>query len=265
MEQVHQGIFLIEEKGIFGKFKPAVNIYVLAGNNGIIYDAGYGNKRTVKYFIQEIKKIEKYYKAQNKQFKITRILLSHSHPDHFSGLKCLRKYLDVKIILTKGTSKIIKNKESFSKHFESSGVQLMKTNYPIKRKYINKMKNIFLPLIFKPFYGLTFLDGPDQKIDENSEISINDEVWRIFPSPGHASDHISLYNEKKGILFSGDNILKASTTWLGPPDSNLKDYHITLENIASLPNLKIIFSAHGIRLKIRKKELKNFWTTAIIK
>lgn len=245
MKQVQQGIFLIKEKGIFGKLKPAVNIYVLAGNNGIIYDAGYGNKRTVKCFIQEIKKIEKYYKAQNEQFKITRILLSHGHPDHFSGLKRLRKYLDVKIILTKGTSKIIKNKESFSKHFESSDVQLMKINYPIKRTFMNKMKNIFLPLIYKPFYGLTFLDDPDQIIDENSEILINDDVWRIFPSPGHTSDHISLYNEDRGILFSGDNILKTSTTWLGPPDSNLKDYLLTLKNIASLPNLKIIFSAHG--------------------
>ncbi len=80
---------------------------------------------------------------------------------------------------------------------------------------------------------------------KTQKISINGETWTIFPSPGHASDHVSLYNEKKGILFAGDNILRRVTTWLGPPDSNLSDYIQTIENLSRLPNLQVIFSAHG--------------------
>ena len=42
MKEVYPGIFLIKEKGTFGAIKPPENIYVLAGPDGIIYDAGYG-------------------------------------------------------------------------------------------------------------------------------------------------------------------------------------------------------------------------------
>ena len=49
MREVYSNIFLIKEKGSFGAIKPPENIYVLAGSDGIIYDAGYGTKRAVKH------------------------------------------------------------------------------------------------------------------------------------------------------------------------------------------------------------------------
>ncbi|KKL18500.1 hypothetical protein LCGC14_2474880, partial [marine sediment metagenome] len=45
MKEVYQGIFLIEEKG---RFSPSDNIYVLAGSDGLIYDAGYGSKKALR-------------------------------------------------------------------------------------------------------------------------------------------------------------------------------------------------------------------------
>ncbi len=81
MKEVYQGIFLIEEKG---RFSPSDNIYVLAGNDGLIYDAGYGSRKALRYFFEEFKDIKKFYEKQNKQFKITRIIASHGHSDHFS-------------------------------------------------------------------------------------------------------------------------------------------------------------------------------------
>ena len=74
MNEVYPGIFLIKERGAFGAIKPPENVYVLAGSDGIIYDAGYGTKRAVKYLIKELKEIENYFEEQNKEFKLTRIL-----------------------------------------------------------------------------------------------------------------------------------------------------------------------------------------------
>ena len=39
--------------------------------------------------------------------------------------------------------------------------------------------------------------------------------------------------------------MRSITTWLGPPDSNISEYIKTIQQIQSLPNLKLILSAHG--------------------
>lgn len=246
MKEVYPGIFIIKEKGSFSTIKPPENIYVLAGINGIIYDAGYGNKKAIKYVIKELREIEDYYNAQNKDFRLTRILISHAHPDHFSGVKQLRDTLGLRAVLTKKTAEIIKDKDSLFKSFKTDVLEdYLRIRKKIIRKIINGLRNVGSKLFYKRIYGVSFLDDPEEIIEDYSEISINDEVWKIFPSPGHAIDHISLYNEEKGILFSGDNILRSITTWLGPPNSDIEDYVKSLETIQNLPNLKLILSAHG--------------------
>ena len=59
MEEVYPGIFRIKERGSFGVVKPSENVYVLAGPDGVIYDAGYGRKKEVKYLISKIREIMK--------------------------------------------------------------------------------------------------------------------------------------------------------------------------------------------------------------
>ncbi len=245
MKEVYPGIYRIIEKGALRNLKPPENIYVFAGSDGLICDAGYGNKQTVRKLIANIKKIEELYKKQDKPFTITRVFVSHSHPDHFSGLKLLQKHMGVKVVVTRKTADIIKNKKSFIRSHHASSYDLMKVKSSMISRLWGGIHGIFRWFFYKSLVGLTFLKNPDIVIEENSKISINCEIWTIFPTPGHASDHVSLYNEKKGVLFAGDNILRRVTTWLGPPDSNLSDYIQTIENLSRLPNLQVIFSAHG--------------------
>ena len=246
MQEVYPDIFLIKEKGTFGAIKPPENIYILAGSDGIIFDAGYGTKKVVKYLIKEIKKIEQIYTENNREFKLTRILVSHCHPDHFSGLERIRKALGIKVSLTKRSAEIIKNKKSFMNSFETDAYEdYFRVKKTVSRKIINVLRNVGSKMFYQRIYGVSYIDDPDIILDSNSEIMINGESWKIFPSPGHALDHISLYNEEKGILFSGDNILRAITTWLGPPNSDVAEYIRTIKKIEKLPNLKLIFSAHG--------------------
>ena len=243
MKEVYPGIFLIEEKG---RFSPSDNIYVLTGNNdGLIYDAGYGSKKALKYFFEEFKEILKFCEEQNKKFKITRIIASHGHSDHFSGLSSVSEILGLKIILTEKIAKTIKDKVSFEANFRSDDYEdFLRVRTPL-RKIWNLLRRLGMRLFFRGVHGLSYLDHPDEIIDENSVIIINGEQWKIFPSPGHSPEHISLYSEEKGILFSGDNVLKMRSTWLGPPESNITDYIETIKKIQNLPNLKLILPAHG--------------------
>lgn len=261
MREVYPDIFLIKEKARFGAIKPPENIYVLAGPDGIIYDAGYGTKRAVKKLIKELKQIENHYREQNKEFRITRILVSHCHPDHFSGLKRIRKALGLKIVLTKKNQEIIRNKKSFIKTFETDAYEdYLRIRKKSTRKIINLLRNVGSRIFYQKIFGASYIDDPEEIIEDNSDIIINGESWKIFPSPGHAIDHISLYNGDKGILFSGDNILRTITTWLGPPNSNVAEYVESIKKIENLPNLKLILSAHGNPIENPKERISEILT-----
>jgi glyoxylase-like metal-dependent hydrolase (beta-lactamase superfamily II) len=245
MKEVYPGIFLIREQGRLKALKPPENVYVIAGYNGLIYDAGYGDLKNIKFLYKEIKKIEKFYKERDEKFKITSVLPSHAHADHFSGLMGLRKYLGVKIILTEKTAEIIKNKHTYQKFFKANIYEDYLRVKTVKGRIREYFENFGSYLFYNKIFGIKYVNDADLIIEADSEIQINGEKWKIFPSPGHTPDHISLYNKDKGILFSGDNILKEITTWLGPPDSNIEDYIKSIKRIQELPNLKIILSAHG--------------------
>jgi glyoxylase-like metal-dependent hydrolase (beta-lactamase superfamily II) len=250
MKEVSTGIFLIKEKGVIKLRKPAVNIYIIAGDgDGLIFDAGYGDKKTIKNVIQEIETIRRLYKSQNRNFKLKRIMPSHTHPDHFSGLYLLRKYLDLEVVLTEKMAEIIKNKKAYRKFREPDFLEDL---FLIKKSWSRiktKIVDFFHWFFYKWAFGIKFIIKPDAIVEENSEILINNEKWKIIPFPGHAIDHISLYNEKRGILLSGDNIIKNVTTWLGPPNSNIQSYLDSLEMLKNLPNLNLALAAHGRPIK----------------
>lgn len=245
MEEVYPGIYLIKEKGSYGAFKPPQNVYIIAGNDGLMVDAGYGDKKTVKYVVRQVESLKRIFHEEGREFNLKRVLVTHAHPDHFSGAVKLRKYLDLDIILTEKTAARLVNRKIFYEEFDASREQLLRK----KKSLIGKIKDFFRRTIghfmFDKAFGLTIISDPDTVIPENSEISVNGEKWKVFPSPGHSTDHLSLYNEEKGVIFTGDNILRSITSWLGPPDSNLEDYIQSITEISKLKSLKIALGAHG--------------------
>ncbi|MHA2186296.1 MAG: MBL fold metallo-hydrolase, partial [Promethearchaeota archaeon] len=141
---------------------------------------------------------------------------------------------------------IISDESSFKKSFQADEYEgYLKIRRKFVRKVWNFIRNKGERMVYKRVFGLSYLRNPDEIIEENSGITINEEPWRIFSSPGHSPDHISLYNKEKGVLFAGDNVLNMRSTWLGPPESNMTDYLNTIQNYQKLPNLKLILPAHG--------------------
>ncbi len=237
MEEVYPDIFMITETGALGALMPPVNLYVLAGDDGLIFDAGYGRKKILQHLGKEINRIKELVESRGGQFNITRALPSHTHPDHISGLPYLKREFGIRTILTeKMAGSMISRKHYYRVSSDGNdGAGLME-----------RLLTGFVLKYFQPaLLGTRFTRHPDQLIDENAALSINGEPWRIFPAPGHCDDHIFLYNKTRGILFSGDNIMRSVTTWLGPPRSDIEGYLRTLEKALALPNLNLILSAHG--------------------
>ncbi len=245
IQEVYPGIFRITERGLLGMLKPSVNIYVITGKNGIVYDAGYGNYGSIRDFSRKYKEICNICKDRGKENYIDRILLSHAHADHFSGLNRLRKRWGFRIIISDKMKKIISSSSAYRDSFTPAEKENEKTAGGILSSLIKFISHKIEFRIYALYWGVSFIDNPDIVISSESIIEIDDEQWEIFESPGHSSEHITLYNREKGILFSGDNVLKSINVWLGPPKSDIDQYEQSLEKMLSLPDLKIILPAHG--------------------
>ncbi|RYF53310.1 MAG: MBL fold metallo-hydrolase, partial [Comamonadaceae bacterium] len=71
---------------------------------------------------------------------------------------------------------------------------------------------------------------------------------RVLHTPGHAANHLCLFLEEDGLLFSGDHVLNGSTTIIDPPDGNMSDYLDSLDRLdATCDELQagFILPAHG--------------------
>ena len=255
LREISHGIFMITEKGAFGGFKPDVNIFVLAGSDGLVYDAGYGTKRSVKNFIARFREIERICASRGEPFSVKRILISHAHPDHFSGLARMRRELGLSVIVTERMAGHIGSRETYRQHYAMGDAGTGLVKLPAHRDLFFRALSPLLSFLYERLYGMAFVPDPDVIIEENATIAINGEPWQIFLSPGHSDDHISLYSPSRGVLFSGDNILDSIITWLGPPRSDLGRYIESLERYLTLP-LTTVLGAHGEPVQNPKERIR---------
>ncbi len=253
MQQICKGIFMVTCAGGISVLKPPVNIYIIPGKNGMIFDAGYGDRRSVDFLLKEISKIRAYCKKHCTGTDLSQIMVSHSHPDHFSGLYELKKKLGLSVLLTSDMSKLITSKKEYRKSYVET------LNSGEYRSQKHRLINIFKPVadvLYEKNYGTRFLKRADVIIEADSYININNKLWRVFHCPGHCDDHICLYNQETGVLFAGDNVLRSITTWIGPPRSSLTKYLSSLLYMKKLPGLKIILTAHGSPVLNPKQRIK---------
>jgi len=68
---------------------------------------------------------------------------------------------------------------------------------------------------------------------------------RAMHTPGHARGHLCFYEERTGALVTGDNIVGLGSVLIDPPEGNMRDYLESLERMRALPNLTVLFGAHG--------------------
>lgn len=242
--EVAPDIFMITHTLRIGQVKSSVNVFALTGKDGLVFDAGVGSWLNRTPLIDQIEKVIQLKKSRGEICTITRAIPSHGHWDHFSGLAHLQKILGLRIMATQKQAEKIGSKKGFKDSIREHDYSLT----PVIRKTPKGWHSIWEDLsseLFLKIAGINFVTGPIDIVDENTELTINEETWKIISVPGHSDDDIVLYNEDKGILLGGDLVLRKITTWLGPPKSDLRAYLQSLERLRQLPNLKLILPAHG--------------------
>lgn len=111
-----------------------------------------------------------------------------------------------------------------------------------------------------PIYKLRRTDGqPEQSemnftfVEDGHELSVEGVTLRFVFTPGHTSDHTSLWLEEEGTLFSGDCILGEGSAIF----ENLDDYMKSLRKLLDLAP-KRIYPGHGPVVEDPKQKIHEY-------
>jgi glyoxylase-like metal-dependent hydrolase (beta-lactamase superfamily II)/8-oxo-dGTP pyrophosphatase MutT (NUDIX family) len=134
------------------------------------------------------------------------IILSHLHQDHVSGANALQQHLQNKV--------------------------------PIAAHRITAES-------VKDEIAVTRFIEDEEIITLKGRGYIPDINLKALHTPGHARGHLCFYEETTGTLLTSDNVVGLGSVLIAPPEGNMKNYLTSLERLRSLPNLKVLFGAHG--------------------
>lgn len=238
-EEIAKNLFVIRLASRIPAIKLPVNLYFFAGEDGLLWDAGYGGELAMAKMKRILEAIRKKMAERGEKCAVKRILVSHAHLDHFSGLSGLKKLTGAKVLLTANQAKKIKDYPSFKNAWRGKPEDIW-GRLPFIYHYLDR-------IVFKLeewFYGISFLPEPDEIIPETGVLRAGSRILQYFPIPGHADDHLALYDAAEGLLLAGDHVMHR-TTWLGAPLGDIEAYEKSLIRLKELNPLKRILPAHG--------------------
>lgn len=138
---------------------------------------------------------------------VREIVLTHVHPDHVAGVNALNTHLEAK---TGRRAQVAAHRLT---------AESLKNQFPVDR-----------------FIG----DEEVLILSGEPEISL-----RAMHTPGHARGHLCFYDEKRGVLITGDNVVGFGSVLIDPPEGNMREYLESLKRMRSLPNINVLLPGHG--------------------
>lgn len=156
--------------------------------------------------------------------KISNILLTHAHFDHFGAAKAIADATGAPVALHRADLPLL----------EFGGGA---TTYGLP----------------KPPYH-----HPDIWLDEGDKIDIGTLQLEVLFTPGHSPGHVTFFERAKGLLFAGDVLFAGS---IGRTDLPGGSYEVLMDNITrklmTLPDETVLYPGHGTSTTIGHERQNN--------
>lgn len=201
---------------IFNPFQ--VNTYLLWNNDGSAFIIDPANSNS-----EEDEEIKNF--CNEKNIKISHIILTHAHIDHILGCKYIKEQYGAKIMYHKDSSLFLQNASSYAQMF-----------------------------------GLTISEVPkaDLYLADNELIKLGSEELKIIYTPGHADGSICIYSSNYNSLFTGDVLFNQS---IGRTDLQTGNFDLLINNINTkllvLPDETVVYPGHGPTTTILDEKAHN--------
>jgi glyoxylase-like metal-dependent hydrolase (beta-lactamase superfamily II) len=231
-----------------------VNIYLLADGDGwAMVDSGFGNEESIAAWTA-------LFDGPLKGVTITKLIVTHSHPDHVGLAGWIVERFDCPLYMSqveylqsvyhqnRGTEE---RKNAQRLFFRRHGMDEDLTDKLLGRGQDYLKRVSVLPASYR-------------RISHGDEISIGARRFKVITGGGHALDQVMLYCAADKLFLSADQVLSKISpnvsVWAVEPEQNsLGEYLASLASLTTtLPYDVIVLPGHGVPfygLKTRIKQL----------
>jgi glyoxylase-like metal-dependent hydrolase (beta-lactamase superfamily II) len=216
-----------------------INLWLLDDGDGVtVIDTGLGLPDTRELW-------ERIFANELGGKRITRVIATHFHPDHFGNAGWLTERWDVDLWCTQA--------EYMAAHLacaRDGGNALRQEHY---RRHgvgdealakLHQRGNHYPELV--PSLPVSY-----RCMRDGDRVTIGGRAWEVLVVLGHAPEHASLWSAATNTLISGDQVLPKITTnvsvWADKPyDDPLRLYLDSLARFRPLPANALVLPSHGL-------------------
>ena len=230
-----------------------VNIYALRDGDGwCIVDTGYNTKKTIAIW-------EKLLAGPLKGDPVTRVLLTHHHPDHLGLVGWFQSQKGAALWTTRtawlySRMMVLDEQEVWPQEtldfYRGAGMDKEIFETRSKQRPYNFADVVYpMPLGFR-------------RIQDGDKIEIGGREWLVLTGGGHSPEHATLWCEADNIVIAGDQILPGISPNVGvyptePLADPLEDWITSCQKFAAiahddhfvLPGHKLPFKGLPVRMK----------------
>jgi len=203
--------------------------YLLADAATLI-DAGVGTDEASSALEAELKKV-----GLNVS-DLERVILTHLHRDHMGLMEYITSVSDVQVCAHETAPKVLKGRVRRSHEEVREEINLLGGNGFFKFRD-------FIPRPIRRSINLKI----DRTLADGDILELEGASLRVIWTPGHALEHICLYDADRRVLLSGDHILPRITPHISLHVNDeadpLRDYLTSLEKLKGLP-VDLVLPAH---------------------
>jgi glyoxylase-like metal-dependent hydrolase (beta-lactamase superfamily II) len=188
---------------------------------------------------------------------LTRVLVTHFHPDHFGNAGWLTQRFAAPLWMTETEFLTAHAQYQTLAGFGSEATAELFTEHGLDAKRVRDIAgrgNSYRKIVAEPpTRFVRMLDG--------DEIRMGGNLWRVIIGYGHAPEHAALYCEALGVLISGDMLLpKISTNisvWPNKPESDPLDLFLrSIDRFTELPIDTLVLPSHGLPFRGAHQRVK---------
>lgn len=178
---------------------------------------------------------------------LTRVLVTHFHPDHMGNAGWLTQRFGAPLWMTESEYLTAHAQYQAQAGFGSDATAVLFAEHGLDETRVAGVRgrgNSYRKIVSEPPTRFArMMDG--------DEISIGGRTWRVIVGWGHAPEHAALHCEELGVLISGDMLLpKISTNvsvWpMEPGGDPLKLFLRSIDSFAQLPADTLVLPSHGL-------------------
>jgi glyoxylase-like metal-dependent hydrolase (beta-lactamase superfamily II) len=197
---------------------------IVASNLYVYYDQ---NTKDAVIIDPSGKLAEVYKFISGQKLNVKAVLLTHGHFDHMSAAPETSERFGVPILAHKDETELLKSGDkNYSRMYFENAIEIT----------------------------------PDALFNDGDELKFGSVVLKVLHSPGHTKGSVCFYDEKEGVVFTGDTLFYEG---IGRVDLDLAAPELIIPSIKNklmtLPPETVVYPGHGASSTIEHEKNRNPW------